>query len=309
MSNSIKYIEIKKSYSENKKHNWKNTSIDNYVKMIKDKNVTSSIFEIFNSDKPVKIYFDIEKIPTETPDLINEIIGDLRLWFANTTKLELGDYILTLNESSESHPGLSYHLIFYQWFTLEYNILCMLNEFLGEHPQYVKFMDGSVYTDGRLFKSINQIGINKNKISKNENNYHKIINCEQTDETIKQSIIQYIENSTELKYQFKEVDRPKYKQISRGGRIKIDKPNIVIHNHIEKDDKTENGVFKQLQNIDINDQIYSLMYALNMSKKLNKAQKKYIKELMKYYEKHKTYKGFRQNEIQILSILKFIHGN
>lgn len=299
--NQIKYIEIKKSYTENKPKNHKYTSIDNYVNMIKNKNEKTSIYEIFAPGKNVKIYFDIEKIPFDEHKLIDDIIGDLRLFFSKTTNLELGQYIKTINESSANHKGLSYHIIFYEYHTTVINILCFLNEFLTEHPEYVKYMDGSVYTDDRLFKSINQIGVCGKIVDTNPKNYHRIDNVEQNETTIKQSIIQYIAESKELNYKFKEIERPKYKKISGGAKKE---PRIVINNYIDKD-KISTGIFKQ-QQLKIDDEIYSLMFALSMNDKLNKAQRKYIKELMEYYEKHKSFDGYKQSKIQILSILKII---
>ena len=300
--NQIKYIEIKKSYTENKPRNHRYTTIDNYVNMIKNKNEKTSIYEIFAPNKNVKIYFDIEKIPFDEPKLIDDIIGDLRLFFSKTTNLELGEYIKTINEHSANHKGLSYHLIFYEYHTSVINILCFLNEFLTEYPQYVKYMDGSVYSDDRLFKSINQIGVHGKYIDTNPENYHRIANVEQNDLTIKQSIIQYIDESKELMYKFKEVKRPKYKKMSGGAKKES---RIVINNYIDKD-KVSTGIFKQQPQIKIDDEIYSLMFALSMNDKLNKIQKKYIKELMKHYDKHKSFDGYKQTKIQILSILKII---
>lgn len=303
--NKIKYIEIKRSFSENKVRNHRYTSIDKYIDIIKVKNEKTSIYEIFASNKKLKIYFDIEKIPFEEPKLIDNIIGDLRVTFSKLTNLELGEYILTLNEASKSHLGLSYHLIFYEYYTNPFNILCFLNEFLTEHPEYVKYMDGSVYSDDRLFKSINQIGVNgKNKkIDTDPNNYHRIVNVEQNNTTIKQSVIQYIAESKELTHKFKEIERPKYKKMSGGHTNK--QPKIVINNYIDKD-KISTGIFKQQSQIKIDDEIYSLMFALSINDKLNKPQKKYIKELMGYYDKHKSFDGYKQSKIQILSILKII---
>lgn len=302
--NQIKYIEIKERYNENKPKNHRYVHVDEYVNIIKNKNDTSSIYEIFAPNKNLKIYFDIEKIPFEEPELIDNIIGDLRVTFSKITKLELGEYILTINEASPNHNGLSYHLIFYKYHTTPSNILNFLNEFLTEHPEYVKYMDGSVYSDDRLFKSINQIGIKKNKqIDNNPNNYHRIVNVEQNDNTIKQSIIQYINESTELTYKFKEFERPKYRKISGGQKNK--QPTIIINNYID-DCKNSTGIFKPRPQINIDDEIYSLMFALSMVDTLNKAQKKYIKELMEYYDTHKTFEGYKQSKIQILSILKII---
>ena len=239
----IDYIEIHKSYVENKKRNHKCMRLSSYINIIKNKNLTSSFFEILNNYTNLKPYFDIEKIPVDQPNLIYDIIGDLRTWFSKETGNELGEYVLTLNKHSISHEGLSYHLIFYEWSCQQSKILSMLNNFLESHQEYVNYMDGSVYSNGRLFRSINQIGVDKKsfQLSKFEDDLHTIINVEQTDDAIAKSIIQNTEDTKKIEHKFKSVKRPRAKNISNFTPHKFAKnqPTIIIHNHIEKDDKND----------------------------------------------------------------------
>lgn len=74
----VKYIEIHKSYTENKYRNHFKMNVPNYLKTIKVQNFKSSLFEVLSPFQPLKPYFDIEKIPVDQSNLIYDIIGDLR---------------------------------------------------------------------------------------------------------------------------------------------------------------------------------------------------------------------------------------
>lgn len=304
----MKFILIHKSYTENKLRNYQNISTDKYLECIRNKNFTSSYFEVLSAYGALKPYFDIEKIPVDQPNLIYDLIGDLRTWFSKETGEELGDYILTHNKHSVSHEGLSYHLIFYERETIQSNILNLLNNFLEAHPEYVKFMDGSVYSNNRLFKSVNQIGINKKGrcLSEFKDDMHVIINKEQNDETLTQSIIQNTQECESIKYNFKAVKRPKSKHISNYTKSKVKQPTIIIHNHINKDDDKFVPT-KETNKANMDDEIYGKAFALNLKRdKLNDYVKEYINELLEYYTQNKTFDGYKQSKEQILIILKLI---
>lgn len=304
---SIRYINIQKSYLENKKKNYNYTSIANFVNLISTKNTSSSIFEVLRNED-LKIFFDIEKIPLDQTNFIYDIIGDLKTWFAKETKQELGDFILSYNENSTNHEGLSYHIIFFKWFTNMDNIRNLLNNFLEEHSVYVPFMDGSVYSKDRLFRSIHQIGVNNKtkSLSDSFDDMHVIVNKETTDETIKQSIIQNVNNSKLLEYNFKCVNRPKARKISNFNNFK-QKPTIIIHNHIgnnkEKDDQP---VLQRFAKETLDDDIYSKAFALRLKNMLNEYGKEYIDNLLEYYNKNKTFDGYEQSKYQIMSILNLL---
>lgn len=303
---SIRYIEIQNTYLENKRKNYRFSQIEKFVDLISKKNTSSSIFEVLR-EHDIKIYFDIEKIPVDQPKLIYDIIGDLRTWFVKKTNKELGNYILTNNSNSCSHKGLSYHLIFYELYTNMINIKNLLNNFLEDYQQYVPYIDGSVYSSNRLFRSINQIGVNKktNKLSNSSEDMHNIINTKINNENIKKTVIQYIDDSKLLKHYFKCVKRPKSKQISDFGNYK-QKPTIIIHNHINNNEEKKNKTLLPKENDTINDDIYAKAFALKLKNTLNEYGKKYINELLEYYDKNKTFDGYAQTKYQILSILNLL---
>lgn len=304
----MKFIIIHKSYTENISRNHKKISTDKYVEYIRNQNFDSSYFEVLSAYGALKPYFDIEKIPVDQPNLIYDLIGDLRTWFSKETGEELGDYILTHNKHSVNHEGLSYHLIFYERETIQSNILNLLNNFLEAHPEYVKFMDGSVYSNNRLFKSVNQIGVDKKnkRLSQYEEDMHVIINKDQNDESIAQSIIQNTQECEPIKYNFKTVKRTKSKHISNYTNSKLKQPTIIIHNHINKDDDKFVPI-KETNKVNMDDEIYGKAFALNLKRdKLNDYVKEYINELLEYYDKNKTFDGYKQSKEQILIILKLI---
>ena len=273
----MKFIMIRKSYMENKLRNHRTICTDKYLEYIRNPNFTSSYFEVLSAYKALKPYFDIEKIPVDQPNLIYDLIGDLRTWFSKETGEEMGEYILTHNKHSVSHEGLSYHLIFYERKTTQDNILNLLNNFLEAHPEYVTYMDGSVYSKDRLFRSVNQIGVDKKnkRLSQYEEDMHVIINKDQNDESIAQSIIQNIKDCKSIDHNFEAVKRPRSRHISNFTTTsKLKQPTIIIHNHINKDDDKFVPT-KETNKANMDDEIYGKAFALNLKRdKLNDYVKK-----------------------------------
>ena len=109
----ITIIDVNNSFNEASRKNWKKVPIINLVEDMNKKtvNTTVSRYEILNS-RMRKVYFDIEKIPADQPDLINEIIVKLQKFYQDKLKLESIKEVHTLNTGSKTHEGLSYHLIF-----------------------------------------------------------------------------------------------------------------------------------------------------------------------------------------------------
>lgn len=305
---NIKFIRIQKSYLENKSRNYQTNNVLDYEDKIKFRNYYSSLFEVLSPFKPLKPYFDIEKIPIDQPNLIYNIIDNLQTWFNKETGDELGEYILTHNKHSVSHDGLSYHLIFYERMAYQSEILNMLNNFLEIHPEYTTFMDGSVYSKDRLFRSVNQIGVDKknNCLSPHKDDIHIIVNKKQNDESIAQSIIQNTKNCTLIKHEFKSIKRPRSKHISYYSKTKPIQPTIIIHNHINKEDDKYVPT-NDPNKINIDNEIYCKTFALNLKRdQLNDYVKEYINELLEYYNQNKTFDGYKQTKEQILIILKML---
>ena len=65
------------------------------------------IFEVLRNHIR-RLYFDIEKVPINNPGLIHELVHDLATFIG----INPNDYGLTINEHSNQHNGLSYHLTF-----------------------------------------------------------------------------------------------------------------------------------------------------------------------------------------------------
>lgn len=172
--NSIKYIDIKKSYRENTISNYKEKDISEHVKDIMKNDDSFSRFEIigqapYNSNY-IKLYFDIEGIDTNKPTLIyeivDEIINKLYNFFKITEETEETFknnvyYMITENKNSHSHAGLSYHVIFINVFSDKILNCCFVEYYICNNFIGTEFIDKSVYSYNRLFRCINQPGISK----------------------------------------------------------------------------------------------------------------------------------------------------
>ena len=126
--NRIKYIEISKNFTENKRENWKECNKEEYITKLMKNDSQTSIFEILG-DK-VKIYFDIEKIPKENDKLIFDIVAKIISVLVDKTNVRrMADvsYILTENLHSYTHEGRSYHLILYDKTMTKYDIKDFIN--------------------------------------------------------------------------------------------------------------------------------------------------------------------------------------
>ena len=208
MSSSIKYIDIKHSFAENSYNNHKIVDINEFVNLITKDDDSYSIFEIIENYKQVKMYFDIENIPTENDKLIFEIVKTLIIHlneFFNIPNFETEkvEYIITENKHSHTHEGRSYHIIFCnvitnQYATLNYLKYYVTNKFIGN-----EYIDLSVYSKNRLFRSINQPGVDKNDRYGQllSDDKHFIIYPEKVNnDIIKESVITYPKTMYEIKY-------------------------------------------------------------------------------------------------------------
>lgn len=195
MNDNISYIYIER-YGLN--HIVKQKQIDDFIieliePMIDIKNQNINVNDIPNNlksnccyleyiknQKDLRLYMDIEKIPYDKPELIKSIITDF-INFYDINKIfnktiynntdEINRYnnfqyncFITLNKHSK-HPGLSYHVFFP--ITINYETLkFMLISFLYYYPQYIPYIDLSVYKSLQLFRCIGQPDPSKS----NENN-------------------------------------------------------------------------------------------------------------------------------------------
>ena len=177
----ITTIDINNSFTEASRRRWRKMSKADLIAEMDKRtvNTTVSRYEVL-CQRMRRVYFDVEKIPTDKPELINELITDLRKFYAK--KLNFDDtqninVVYTLNTGSKTHEGLSYHVIFPN-ICLDYTkqklgVLEFVNS--EEGSKYKEFIDASVYSSIRLFKLPYYIGIVDTGIDTNTDNYHRII--------------------------------------------------------------------------------------------------------------------------------------
>ena len=137
-----------------------------------------SVYECIESENR-KIYLDIEKIPVDQPELIEEIKYKLNEFFKSKCHEMDEDmsFVLTFNPSSPSHEGLSYHLICTNYCMDYKNMYNAIAEFLStDGAKYLSYIDVSVYSSLRLFKLPYYYGIDSKtkKMDTSGDNYHRI---------------------------------------------------------------------------------------------------------------------------------------
>lgn len=174
----IKCVDIMESYNENITDNIKYVNIDELInRLTKDidkyQENKFSLFEIIsNKCSP---YFDIENIPTDKSDLIILIKNNIIKTFEKYSNIKINkkqrrnglnkqqlinSWIITENISSTSHDGLSYHLIFPNMITTQNKLKQFTFIFLRDYPEFIPYVDQSVYSKNRLFRYPYQSGIN-----------------------------------------------------------------------------------------------------------------------------------------------------
>ena len=175
--NRIKYIEISKNFTENKRENWKECDKEEYIAKLMKNDSQTSIFEILSYK--VKIYFDIEKIPKENDKLIFDIVEKIIYEIVNKTHCVLCmndvSYILTENLHPYTHEGRSYHLILYNLSMSKYDIKDFINYYISNKFVGYEYIDSSVYTYNRLFRAVNQKGVSRFGDGLNNDDLHKVI--------------------------------------------------------------------------------------------------------------------------------------
>lgn len=183
----IVLVSPKKSYKENYFSN--HNMYDTYEEAREEiENPETSTHEVLKRDQR-KIYLDIEGIPVDQRDLINHIVKDFIEFMPIPKDIE---YVLTINEHSCTHKGLSYHLIL----PYQMNYLDMRRVIIGfsnKHPNYAKYIDVSVYSCIRLFR----LPLNFKPDSKigglNKDDVHTFLRG-----TMKDAIIQLIDDAPNI---------------------------------------------------------------------------------------------------------------
>lgn len=287
----IDYLKIT-CYTYNKREcKVKHATIEDFEKEISEISNDGSIFEYLTKGTPTRIYFDIENIPNDDRTTFENIVGDLKTFIAKTSGIEIGDYCLTKNEGSR-HPGQSYHLIFSEYYISNYcDILNLLSQFIKEFPHYKQFIDSSVYSKKRLFRSINQIGVNKRKDEEPRPNtdIHKIVKG-----TIKDSILQNVDGLKEFTHEYEFEKSAGLKQISNNtmfekqNKQQNNQPNITVN--IQMSDIIEKFLplkREEKKIIDVNE-ILGKLEALKITSSSRNI-RKWCKKELKYYRKNNKF--------------------
>lgn len=197
----VKVVSLK-SYFENNKRKHKKVSLSSITYELKENFnhnkrdpkflVTSeSKYEVLDR-KNRRIYFDIEKIPVDEPDLIYEIMDKINEFFkkkdSENESIMQDDmkFVLTFNSGSKNHDGLSYHLICHNYYmnydTLKYLVIEFVNT---DGIDYKDYIDIAVYSKIRLFKLPYFIGIDSStgNLDENKDNFHRIVINEKLKDT------------------------------------------------------------------------------------------------------------------------------
>lgn len=208
----VKFIAIENSYSENASYRYDNVNEETYVsylnsipqiysrfesdgttKELLTKNCT--FFEVLGHNNTLKFYFDIENVTNE--NTIYDIIACFKEFMKLTYSVEFTDYVLTLNSNSSHHAGYSYHLIFNHFSNYMYYMSNIVARFIdyakNKGVDWINYIDTSVYSKVRLFRSVNQVGITKVGGKAPESDKHVLV-----EGTVEDSIIQNVSKCKNL---------------------------------------------------------------------------------------------------------------
>ena len=202
--NVISFVDIK---SYNTKRIIRRESLSEYMRILQEQasednknveihdNANYSMLEVLTDDN-VRMYFDIENIPKDNKEIINEIIYKIYETMKIDFKIkkeyehykdrdEYKRYALTFNPNSH-HEGLSYHLYLPIRSTKKdiYNFIMLFNHCTDY--KYVNMVDYRVYGKNRLFRTVGSRCPSKFKPfnPRRQEDYHKLIKGELADTVI-----------------------------------------------------------------------------------------------------------------------------
>lgn len=177
---AYKLIHITATFRENKTTNYKTyNSIPECLEEVLNKSTAS--YEVLDKEER-KLYFDIENIPKDKPELINDIIRDINKVLGKDIK-----YHLSFNQYSKTHLGLSYHLVYDC--IMDYKDMKILSFYIKDSfPDYEFYIDSSVYSRVRLFRL--PLNGKPNNVTIDNEDVHKIVS---EDDTINNFFIQNVE--------------------------------------------------------------------------------------------------------------------
>lgn len=323
------------NYAYNEHRNIINMSVEEVNKIVantpdfsgKEWEIIPSLFEVLYNNDMVKIFMDIENYHCDDYSLFKEIIADFKKYFHNVSGKKLGSYVLTKNFNSR-HPGGSFHVIFSGYKLRLENLKKLIWGFLEKNEKYNGIIDGSVYTDRRLFRLPNQHGIcgfSKSEIQSlnlqysdfksqtsdawnkwyntyGVNNYHQFITIDNSD-TIEnpyenyEYIIKYVEDCEVITTHFTCNKKFKAKGTSGNFTTKNTKGKISVNLDmtpiIDSISKGFNTLAAVKEEIDIDSKIKVALLALEFNgKELIQNQIILLNKLNDYYNANQTYEGF-----------------
>ena len=272
----ITVVDCVNSYTEATHRNYKRLPIDKVIEEFASRTpiTNKSRYEILK-DKDRRIHFDIEKIPVDKPNMINDIIRNLNDYMKSLKLIENDfKYALTSNSGSITHKGLSYHLILYEY-TMNFNVnrnlvISFVHSDYGK--DYIEYIDCAIYTKLRLFKLPYYIGMSKDGIDTNADNHHRIIEGEPKD-----FIIQYTKESKFLTYDF-DVKPEWFKEQKRISPIFQQKVSKVVRDVLVKGMKniglTNDNKEKKIKTLK-----FKLGFILENMDKLSKIKQKIVNRI------------------------------
>ena len=345
-TNTIRYIDINKSFSENSYDNHASAEVEHYVSHLMEEDKKTSTFEVLGN-KACKVYFDIENIPVEQDTIIFDIVKSLITELINKTDLDLElsniSYLITENKHSSTHPGRSYHVILYNVIMFkplmrDFLFYYIANKFIG-----YQYIDSSVYSINRLFRAVNQKGINKEGSDLLTDDVHKVLAYYDADtkdskgleeiDLIRHSVIQYYEDTSVYKPQLNmslyekrananTTKRCLANRFSNGGYNKpMIKNTFIFNGNITKDTaKVIENVIPKLKTSEERrdednkvreERAYDTLYVLRELLMITNPREEMmtlLNELIDYYKANGSFANYKMNIQQIETMAKIIES-
>lgn len=276
-----------------------------------------SYYEILPSI--IKPFFDIENVENETD--VFTLIDAIKDEFKKCFNYNLKDYILTKNEHSSNHNGLSYHLIILNC-KIDMNLL---RRFVKNELNNYKIVDPLIYTKNRLFRTINSYGLTKDN-NKDMASIHILykhviddISIEFTNISKNESLISNISNiENELKLnlnvekEWNLIEVCKTSKRKHPIRITTYSQNSINLSNIEIVDgniiiplskKTDKKQTVESYEKELYDKIIVLLEFETSITAKNK-----LLDMKKYYEHHNSFKNYKLELNQIRYMIELIEG-
>lgn len=271
--------------------------------------VKKSHYEILSGY--TKPYFDIENV--DKNDIVQDLVKDIIKKFNEYFECEVSGYVLTRNEHSANHQGLSYHLVL--------NGVKVYNGYLKtfvikEFPDN-EYIDNSVYNNNRLFRTIESYGIGKTLPEKHFDSVHKIfdgvIYGEPQKTVANEECLKDFERMTIISdiTCCKEVTISKEFRNNLGcvpkRKVRGNHSMNMVGTVIEKLDVIQSQIIdmKAPKEVIEDEELYNKSMVL-LELDVKDSSKTKLKELTEYYQSNKSFKDFRMNTKQIKYLLELI---